>query len=98
MAAPRRQADAATVTELLGSGGATVDGVGLEHLPATASAEEIHAILHRDAALIIDDLADIDSIDRITAEMAPFIEATPAGSEGCTTVAAPIDPPRRAWG
>ncbi len=51
------------------------------HLPASASAEEIHEILDRDAALIIDDLADVELIDRITAEMAPFIEATPSGSD-----------------
>jgi len=51
------------------------------HLPATASVDEIHAVLHRDAALIIDDLAEIEVIDAINAEMAPFIEATPAGSD-----------------
>ena len=30
---------------------------------------------------IIDDLADVELIDRVTSEMAPFIEATPAGSD-----------------
>lgn len=51
------------------------------HLPATASVEQIHQVLHRDAALIIDDLASIEQIDRINAEMAPFVEATPSGSD-----------------
>lgn len=53
----------------------------LAHLPADATAEAIHAVLERDGALIIDDLADIDTIDRVAAEMAPFVEATPAGSD-----------------
>lgn len=51
------------------------------HLPATAGVDEIHEVLQRDAALIIDDLADIDVIERIRAEMAPFIDATPPGSD-----------------
>ena len=54
------------------------------HLPATAAAEEIHAVLARDGALIIDDLADIEMIDRINAEMAPYVEATPGGDDGFT--------------
>jgi len=34
-------------------------GMRVEHLPPTATAEEVHAVLDRDAALIIDDLADV---------------------------------------
>ena len=51
------------------------------HLPASASVDEIHEVLHRDAALIIDDLASADQIDAIIGEMAPFIAATPPGSD-----------------
>ena len=51
------------------------------HLPASASVEEIHEVLHRDAALIIDELASVEQVDAISAEMAPFIEATPPGSD-----------------
>ena len=51
------------------------------HLPATASIDEIHEVLHRDAALIIDDLAGVEQIDAIIAEMSPHIEATPSGSD-----------------
>jgi ectoine hydroxylase-related dioxygenase (phytanoyl-CoA dioxygenase family) len=51
------------------------------HLPASASVEEIHEVLHRDAALVIDDLASHEQIHAINAEMAPFIEATPSGSD-----------------
>jgi ectoine hydroxylase-related dioxygenase (phytanoyl-CoA dioxygenase family) len=55
--------------------------MSLIHLPATATVDEIHEVLHRDAALVIDDLASEEQIDAITAEMAPFIEATPPGSD-----------------
>ena len=51
------------------------------HLPAAAPVDEIHDVLRRDGALIIDDLADVELIDRIMAEMAPWIEATPPGSD-----------------
>ena len=36
---------------------------------------------HREAALIIDDLAGVEHIDAIIAEMSPHIEATPSGSD-----------------
>ncbi len=51
------------------------------HLPANTSVAEIHDVLQRDAALVIDELASIEQIDAINAEMAPFIEATPSGSD-----------------
>ena len=53
----------------------------LTHVPADTSAEEIHEILARDGALVIDDLASVDLIDEIAAEMAPFIDGTPNGSD-----------------
>ena len=55
--------------------------MSVEHLPASASIDEIHEVLQRDAALIIDGLASIEQIDAINDEMAPFIEATPPGSD-----------------
>jgi ectoine hydroxylase-related dioxygenase (phytanoyl-CoA dioxygenase family) len=55
--------------------------MGLVHLPAAAAAEEIHAVLERDGAVVIDDLASTELIDRIGEEMAPHIEATPSGSD-----------------
>ena len=51
------------------------------HLPADAPVDDIHDVLRGDGALIIDDLADAELIDRIMAEMAPWIEATPPGSD-----------------
>ena len=55
--------------------------MSLTHLPATATVDELHEVLHRDAALVIDDLASPAQIDAITAEMAPFIAATGPGSD-----------------
>jgi hypothetical protein len=55
--------------------------MSVQHLPATSSVEELHAVLRRDGALIIDDLADVDLISRINAEMAPWVAATPPGSD-----------------
>lgn len=54
------------------------------HVSADASAEEIHEILRRDGALVIDDLVSTDVIDAIHAEMAPHIEATPGGADDFT--------------
>lgn len=51
------------------------------HVPATASLDAIHEVLHCDGALIIDNLASRERIDAINLEMAPFIEATPTGSD-----------------
>ena len=36
------------------------------HLPNTASTDQIHDVLLHDGALIIDDLAEVELIDRIT--------------------------------
>jgi hypothetical protein len=55
--------------------------MNITHLPATATVDEIHEVLHRDAALVIDDLARPEQIDAIDAEMAPFVAATPPGSD-----------------
>jgi ectoine hydroxylase-related dioxygenase (phytanoyl-CoA dioxygenase family) len=55
--------------------------MSLIHLPATATVDDIHEVLQRDAALVIDELASEEQIDAITAEMAPFVDATPPGSD-----------------
>jgi len=53
----------------------------LVHLPPSAPADEIHEVLARDGALVIDRLAPTELIDDITAEMAPHVDATPSGSD-----------------
>ncbi|MEM9034976.1 MAG: phytanoyl-CoA dioxygenase family protein [Actinomycetota bacterium] len=55
--------------------------MAVRHLPSSASAEDVHAILAEDGAVIVDELAPSDVLDRIEHEMAPFVEATPSGSD-----------------
>ncbi len=55
--------------------------MGVTHLPATATAEEIHGVLAAEGALVIDELASTELIDRIAAEMADHVAATPFGSD-----------------
>ncbi|MDG2233426.1 MAG: phytanoyl-CoA dioxygenase family protein, partial [Ilumatobacter sp.] len=55
--------------------------MGVTHLSADATTEEIHRVLAAEGALVIDDLASVELIDRITAEMADHVEATPFGSD-----------------
>ena len=55
--------------------------MSLVHFPPDTPADELHTVLERDGAVIIDGLADSDTVDRINAEMAPFIDATPGGSD-----------------
>ena len=50
-------------------------------MPATATAEEIHEVLAAEGALVIDELASTELIDRIAAEMADHVAATPFGSD-----------------
>jgi ectoine hydroxylase-related dioxygenase (phytanoyl-CoA dioxygenase family) len=58
--------------------------MSLVHLDATATAEEIHDVLLRDGAVIVDDLAEGDLIDAIAHEMQPYIDATPCGGDEFT--------------
>ncbi|MEM8619150.1 MAG: phytanoyl-CoA dioxygenase family protein [Actinomycetota bacterium] len=55
--------------------------MGIVHCPPDTDAEELEAIIRRDGALVVDDLASADLIDRIDAEMTPFVDATPMGSD-----------------
>jgi ectoine hydroxylase-related dioxygenase (phytanoyl-CoA dioxygenase family) len=47
-----------------------------------ASADVLESILRRDGAVIVEGLADAATIDAIAEEMAPYIAATPYGSDG----------------
>lgn len=53
----------------------------LEHVAPDTPAERIDEILRRDGALVVDGLATPDAVDRVMAEMRPFIDATPPGSD-----------------
>src|SRR5215471_18957103 len=56
--------------------------MGIVHLQRTTSADEVHDVLRRDAAVMVDELADEATMARIADEMAPYIEATPYGNDG----------------
>ncbi len=53
----------------------------VRHLPAFASADEVAAVIAADGCAVIDRLADPELLDRIDAEMAPFVAATPFGDD-----------------
>ena len=56
----------------------------LQTLPADASTEEIQAVMERDGAAILKDVASPEVIAQMTAEVQPFIERTPMGSDDFT--------------
>jgi hypothetical protein len=53
----------------------------LAHVDRSVTVAELDAILRRDGAAIVDELADVGTIDAIAAEMAPYIDATPVGGD-----------------
>jgi ectoine hydroxylase-related dioxygenase (phytanoyl-CoA dioxygenase family) len=53
----------------------------LQHLPASASSDAVAAALRSDGAVVVDDLATDDVLDRFEAELAPWLDATPFGVE-----------------
>ena len=53
----------------------------LVHVGPDTPAGEIDTILRRDGALVVDDLVDRATVDAVMAEMQPFIDATPGGSD-----------------
>ena len=56
----------------------------LTHLTATASAEQIAALLDSDGALILDDVLTPAEAGRVEGEIAPYIEATATGRDSFT--------------
>jgi ectoine hydroxylase-related dioxygenase (phytanoyl-CoA dioxygenase family) len=56
--------------------------VTIEHLPATATPEEVTAALARDGVVVVDRLVAPAVMDRVRAELAPHLEATPTGRDG----------------
>ncbi|MDP1632318.1 MAG: phytanoyl-CoA dioxygenase family protein [Caulobacter sp.] len=53
-------------------------------LPATAPRDEILAVIERDGAVILSDVLSKKQVDRLTAEIMPWVEATPTGTDGFT--------------
>ncbi len=56
----------------------------ITHLPATATGSEIAELLRRDGAVIVDELASDELLDRFFAEMAPHVDETPMGGDSFT--------------
>jgi ectoine hydroxylase-related dioxygenase (phytanoyl-CoA dioxygenase family) len=53
----------------------------LRHLPPTSTADEVALALKSDGACIVDNLVGNDVMDRVAAEMDPYIDLTPQGSD-----------------
>ncbi len=56
----------------------------LQTLPATASSDEILAVLSRDGALILADVLTPAQVDRVRGEIMPYVEATEFGRDDFT--------------
>ncbi len=56
----------------------------LKHLPPDCTPGEITALLRDEGALIIDDAMPDGQLDRLKAEIMPYVEATPAGMDDFT--------------
>ena len=54
---------------------------GLQHLKPSAAPEDIAAALADDGAVIVDDVASTDLLDRFETEIAPYVEATRPGPD-----------------
>jgi len=54
----------------------------LEHLGPDAKPEQVAAALARDGAVVIDELDQAGALDRVHAEMQPFIDSTQNGPDG----------------
>ena len=53
----------------------------LEHLPATTDVDAVVAALERDGAVIVDDVLDRSTCDRLDDELAPSLATTPGGPD-----------------
>jgi ectoine hydroxylase-related dioxygenase (phytanoyl-CoA dioxygenase family) len=54
----------------------------VEHLTPDCAPEKVAEVLKRDACVVIDRVASADQLERVRAEMDPYIEATPMGKDG----------------
>jgi ectoine hydroxylase-related dioxygenase (phytanoyl-CoA dioxygenase family) len=55
--------------------------MSVQHLPATASAEEVAAILACDGAVVVDQVITPAAMDEVAGDLRPFIEATGFGPD-----------------
>ena len=55
--------------------------MSIEHLPASADAAEVAAVLTRDGVVVVDRLVPAATMDRAREELAPYLEATGYGPD-----------------
>jgi len=55
--------------------------LSLTHVPATAEAEHIAAVMADEGAVVVDELAPADLVDRVLAEVEPYLVATEFGPD-----------------
>ena len=53
----------------------------MRHLPPTATVEAVAEVLGEDGCVVVDDLVAPDVLDRLEAELAPFMAETPYGDD-----------------
>ncbi len=53
----------------------------VRHVPSNATVEEVSEVLDADGCVVVDDLADPGVLDRLEAELEPFMAATPYGDD-----------------
>ena len=53
----------------------------VQHLPADSPSEKLSEVLERDGCLVIDRVLSRATLDRLTSEMEPHVEATPHGQD-----------------
>src|SRR5262249_41913567 len=55
--------------------------MSIEHLPTSATAEQVGAALARDGVVVVDRLVGTDVIERAADELAPYLAATRFGTD-----------------
>ncbi len=53
----------------------------IEHLPNSATGEQVAEVLNRDGALVVDSLVSREYMDQVAEELRPWMERTPAGPD-----------------
>jgi hypothetical protein len=57
------------------------EGVSITHLSSEAGPDEVAAAVVRDGAVIVESVAEPALLDRVEAELRPFLDATPTGPD-----------------
>ena len=59
-------------------------GPKVETLPATATKDEIMAVINRDGAVILKDVLTAEQVAKLNAEIGPYVDATEEGRDDFT--------------